>query len=265
MTKLKPNQFLLANFLITERPILFQTEMVQAILENRKNQTRRTKGLTIINHDPDGWNRKNNLKKGITRLWDLNKEYNPNPWSEEFGFMDPLGSKEYIKCPYGKKGDLLWVRETWQTWALGWIFKSTYGDVLTPGIRWKPSIHMPKEACQIWLMIEEIYPERLQDISWKDAISEGIQELWIYGFAFYKDYLGKNDGYQHPIFSFNSLWISINGRESLEVNPWVWVIKFRVLSKTGRPSDQAILDSRLSLLPTEGRSPSQKGKEELNV
>lgn len=100
---------------------------------------------------------------------------------------------------------------------------------------------MPKAASRIWLMVEEIRVERLQDISEEDAVAEGIKELGIYSFPIYKDYLNSGmDGYQTPQWSFRSLWISINGQVSLSENPWVWVVKFRVLSKTGRPSDQVI-------------------------
>lgn len=242
MAKLKLNQFILAGHLITERPILFQTDMVRATLDDRKTQTRRTKGLESINECPVCWQYKGAPMKPLSDF-------------HVFVRLNKNNEGLYIKhifSPYGKPGDLLWVKETCQTWALGWVFKSSYGADLPKGIKWKPSIHMPKEAARIWLMIEDIRVERLKDISCQDAIEEGIQELGIYDFPIYKDYLGKSpDGYQHPIYSFNTLWISINGRESFDANPWVWVVKFRVLSKTGRPSGSTILENYTQVIQKE--------------
>lgn len=211
--KLKPNQFYLpSGALITELPILFQTEMVKAILEGRKTQTRRH-----IKGQPTGDDAIN-----------LKDVFNHNP--EYF----------YEICKYGKPGDLLWAKETWA--PLGekpnhnWIYKS---DVSQPYFKWKPSIHMPKAASRIWLMIEDIRVERVQEISQIDAQAEGIEPVTIHGEIKWKRY---DEGLctEYPTISFKTLWISINGEESWQSNPWVWVIKYRILSKIGRPSLEVI-------------------------
>ena len=225
---------------ITERPMLFQTEMVKAILEGRKTQTRRTKGLEV--------------PKDL--VFDEIKFYYRSWPKRPLCFMKSIiaKGKEYFqiiaqfKCPYGKPGDLLWVKETWSKVTDASKkednrihFKASTGK---NNFTWKPSIHMPKEASRIWLMIEDIRVERVQEISERDAIAEGIEEIskkYGYEFDIYKDYMGfMHDGYQTPRYSFKSLWVSINGEESWNANPWVWVIQFRVLSTTGKPSDEVI-------------------------
>src|SRR5690606_21854458 len=107
---------------------------------------------------------------------------------------------------------------------------------------------MPKVAARIWLMVEEIRVERLQEISEEDAIAEGakgymnINDLNILSKAFkeFPDYNLPTPFQEHQ-FGYLSIWVQINGPESWLQNPWVWVVKFRVLSKTGRPSDEVIL------------------------
>jgi hypothetical protein len=229
-----------------ERPILFQTDMVKAILEGRKTQTRRTRGLDSINGDPNFWNRKGDPRKNTVRLWDSTKENNPNPLAISFGFKDPIDSITYIKSKFGKPGDLLWVRETFGSLHGEPLYKANYSDKTDERIAksmclngWKPSIHMPKEASRIWLMIEDIRVERVQEISEEDAIAEGIKNVNLYGKEHWVRY---DEGFctEYPTISFRSLWISINGEESWNANPWVWVIQFRVLSTTGKPSDEQI-------------------------
>ena len=98
------------------------------------------------------------------------------------------------------------------------------------GYKWTPAIHMPKVACRIFLEIISIRVERLEDISHDDSISEGIErmpiELW------WKNYLNHPlPGVSNPRESFISLWKSINGNDSWESNPWVWVIEFKRIEK----------------------------------
>lgn len=103
----------------------------------------------------------------------------------------------------------------------------------------KPSIHMPKEAARIWLQVEDVRVERLHDISENDAINEGIDrrlEPSAPNGIHYKHYLKDKWG-PSPKHSFETLWHSINGKESWDNNPWVWVISFKVLSTTGRPEN----------------------------
>ena len=226
-----------------EIPLLFQTEMVQAVLEDRKTQTRRTKGLERLNERPDEFE-----LNGYTdeNEWTANPPLKPGSYSL-FQCINKSDIEWWIaKCPYGKPGDLLWVRETFlERIASGEFGRFGYkADMKHARInnlpRWKPSIHMPKAACRIWLMVEEIRVERLQDISEEDAVSEGIKHVRLHQSDSWKRYDGYNTVTSNPVVSFWSLWASINGEDSWQANPWVWVVKFRVLSTTGRPSDDII-------------------------
>ncbi len=214
-------------------PILFSTPMVQAILDGRKTQTRR-----LIKPQPNG------------ALHDVNMGY----WSE---FPDNL-KHAYIKCPYGKPGDVLWVRETYRHYmelesekriveyaADGaaeqlplcdgdgfHIFNKDGSEKMVP---WIPSIHMPKSACRIYLQITDIRVERLQDISEEDAKAEGVlyygDESGDYKDYTYNDVYGDDWGVTTAKKSFGTLWESINGPESWNANPWVWVISFERIDK----------------------------------
>ncbi|MFO0359263.1 MAG: hypothetical protein ACK50N_02085 [Flavobacteriales bacterium] len=195
-------------------PILFSTETVQAILEGRKTQTRR-----VIKPQPaDSF-----LNNGHVIAFVTEKTLNHT-----------------VYCPYGEVGDVLWVRETWclttpfgpeeyyfgyKTSSQAEIKASEKYDYYSPD-EWKPSIHMPKEACRIFLQITNIRVERLKDISAADAFREGINYSYDEEEGYkYWHYIKKKFG-PSPIHSFQTLWESINGEESWEANPWVWVIEF---------------------------------------
>jgi len=280
MAKLKPNQFITNGYTITERPILFQKEMVGANMEDRKTQTRRSNGLKSINEFPNSWNRENNPIQKICRFFDGNKVKNPNPMHIFFGFKTDLSTEKeniiitkYIKCPYGKPGDLIWVREAFLKLIPDHIITSTYAykadsipdteeirkDYIKSGLKyqWKPSIHMPKSASRIWLMVEDISVERVQEISEEDAKAEGVRyieadNLFQRGYFNYGSQDIDEPNPPSAKSSFESLWISINGEESWESNPWVWVIKYRILSKTGRPDNDIILENHLEITGKEG-------------
>jgi hypothetical protein len=207
-----------------ESPILFSTEMVQAILDGRKTMTRRKNIHNTINESPDKW-----LCNGTIN---------------EDGFFT-FGSDEFhtdidIYCPYGKPGDILWVREKFET-DLGQVnFYAGNPEVLLNKAyvqltKWKPSIHMPKAAARIWLQITDIRVERLHEITDEDAIAEGIKV--IEKDEAYFDYQYNVGSCATAKGSFYSLWTSINGQESFDANPLVWVISFKVLSTTGKPSE----------------------------
>lgn len=254
---------------MNEHPILFSAPMVQANLDDRKTMTRRMTGLDKINDNPD--------------VYEYHGMLPDNPYIHVFARMWKGNHVEtvHMKCIYGKTGDLLWVRETvgkqWSSDSVGgcktkFIYKAD-GTELQLGMHWKPSIHMPKAASRIWLEVEEVLVERLNEISSQDAIHEGIENSSP---ATWKDYLNKDSYCENPIMSFKSLFISINGKPSpnreignygnilsytaiawdqedfdknwskfngiyhnkpLEViiNPWVWVVRYKVLSTTGKP------------------------------
>jgi len=135
----------------------------------------------------------------------------------------------------------IWVRETWHpkrhNFPIGfpYEYKATSEQDLTPtNEKWKPSIHMPREAARIFLEVTNVRVERLQDITEQDAISEGIEfKEWKNGFMVNKGYkiYGEKATYdESPIVSYRSLWENINGPSSWEKNPFVWVIEFKALT-----------------------------------
>lgn len=158
-----------------------------------------------------------------------------------------------IPCPYGQPGDVLWVRETFIKMPRGGRYEykanhpafteeATKNKVLKEeGLKWKPSIHMSKAAARIWLQVQEIKVERLQDITEESAVAEGVEKNEDRGLVVYKSYLAT-EPYHWSIRtarkSFETLWQSINAKKMpWESNPWVWVVKFKVLSTTGKPSN----------------------------
>lgn len=215
-------------------PILFSTPMVQAILKGRKTQTRR-----VMKPQPD--------ENGVSYMpnaplyWEetYREEWKPWKWDTEQG-------ESFSKfCPYGQPGDILWVRESC---ARGLFDEFYYKADGANYVKWKPSIHMPKAACRIFLKIKSIRVERLQDISPGDAMDEGLEYCNVDMDAFeggefvadYKNYTWRDDesyedyffpSFANPIDSFRTLWQSINGTESWNANPWVWVVTFKRCEK----------------------------------
>ena len=168
-----------------ERPILFKGEMVRAIMEGRKTQTRRiVKNTDLIE----------TIEDGIPYYQDEYGDYH----------------KTESACPYGKIGSLLWVRETFNSdWCDHVIYKADGGSAISAGYdsepKWKPSIHMPRIASRINLEITNIRVERLQDITEEESQAEGVSS--------------KGE--------FKLLWCAINGFDSWNENPFVWVIEFK--------------------------------------
>lgn len=228
--------------MIREIPILYSTPMVQAKLARRKTQTRRTKGLQNI-EAVNGIKTITFPETGITKTF------------VDASFTS-LGVKVHsglIECFYGSPGDILWGRETWYwdgstKWSdlsvIGmWWYKADAPEDYSP--KWKPSIHMPKIAARIYDRIIDIRVERLQDISEEDAIAEGIEPVFeknpnfggvTYKGQFYNNYGKVGYTFLNAIDSYRTLWESINGPGSWDLNPWVWVIVTEQLSTTGRPT-----------------------------
>lgn len=213
------------------KPILYSTEMVQSILDNRKTQTRRTKGLEKFNQNPD-WFRYDHLDQ----TEDPGTEY-----QHFFESLDvngnPLEKYSMAKAPY-KIGEILWVRESFNTSILnskqGYIYRADFDDT-GKLVVWKPSIHMPKAAARIFLKVKNIRAERLFNISESDAIAEGVDKKG----EMYYDYFGEVPKVGRDFFytnetakiSFMGLWCKINGVDSWRNNPWVWVIEFERVEK----------------------------------
>lgn len=196
------------------RPILFSTAMVQAILEGRKTMSRR-----VV---------KNNKKLSQKDVHLLTLE----EWVAEI----PCNTTTI--CPYGVPGEVLWVREMFYTDVTlkEKYFYKTDLDKLISSFKMKPSIHMPKDACRIFLKITGVEVERLQDISSADTECEGIEFIdmeypftmgWkLYGDHTINDVLGRKAVTGTRYESFKTLWQMINGVDSWEANPWVWVLRF---------------------------------------
>lgn len=223
--------------MIKFHPILYSTPMVKSILNNLKNQTRRTKGLEFFNQAPEKYRYDGNDQPDL--LEPLDKNFH---WFEFVGSDGkPMEAYKSVKCPYGQVGDILWVRETFaysddldEPYWYKQNFEEEYNEEYLDRMKgiWKPSIHMPKEAARIFLEITNIRIERLKDISDSDAKNEGV-ELKIYPSQnFYRTYTmeGIYDEFTAKD-SFETLWIHINGSDSWYSNPWVWVIEFKQIEK----------------------------------
>lgn len=210
-----------------ERPILFSTPMIKAILENRKTQTRRTvkHKYSVLLNDPYYATGKvlTDLPKQPGAFMEYRYEGQPDEYAS---FLVP--------CPFGKIGDHLWVRETFLPRASGKaaLYKADYDECEAAGLAgmysdkgcWKPSIFMPRELSRITLEITKIRVEKLHEIKPQDALNEGIEyERHGYG-------LGDPCDEIRMIQSYQDLWESINGKGSWDLNPWVWVIEFRRVS-----------------------------------
>ena len=204
------------------KPILFNTEMVRAILDGRKSCTRRiVKGFIP-----------NNAVWGYTA-------FTPKGCISCRGtFADGYGEK-FFKLPC-EPGDILYVRETWCALPFNeaghmrghsvYYYKADR-DLRPEGWRgnWHPSIHMPKEAARIWLKVTDVRVERLQEIDGKEILEEGVNSL-VHPDAFYFDMNQRE--------LFERVWNSTIKKSDLDRYGWnansrVWVIKFERCEKPG--------------------------------
>jgi len=194
-----------------ERHILFSGEMVRAILENRKSQTRR-----IVKPQP-----------ASVEYW-LHGKLTDDKINGCCSIRDTKGRGWTIDCEkfkpyYGKPGDRLWVKETFMVnpyVSTEYIYRATEKEPLryhTSHTPWKPSIFMPRKASRITLEITQVRVDRLQDISEADAKAEGVR-------------LNNSTHWAtEACDAYKALWESINGNGSWDKNPWVWVIEFKKL------------------------------------
>ena len=198
------------------KPIIFSTPMVQAILDGRKTQTRR-----LIKD------------KDITNNFDIDID------GSVYAYINPETGDSYPPTAIAKYqvGDILWVRETWSKDENGeYVYRTNYGttedDSFPPSMfKWKPSIHMPREAARIFLRVKNVRVERLQDISEEDARAEGcITSHYKTGDGKFEDVLEFDLTARD---AFCELWQRLNLKRGYgwEANPWVWVIEFEKISK----------------------------------
>lgn len=208
-----------------ERPILFSAPMVRAILEGRKTVTRRE------------------VKKQAA-LDCLAAGFEP-------AFLALPGNSDL--CPYGQPGERLWVRETWAAdaqldavaprdlsqgepilYPADAAIRTTGCAMISPG-RYRPSIHMPRWTSRILLEITGVRVERLQDGEGETDfesryVSEGIHRVHHGDGAHYYHPFKNQPGpgnWADPFDAWRELWVSINGADSWNANPWVWVVEFK--------------------------------------
>ena len=198
---------------ITERGMIFNAEMVRALLSGRKTQTRR-----IIKPQPEA-----TLSGSLSGKW-LSRPLN--------GLLLPKIEDIAIHCPFGAVGDRIWVREAFRvhsraTDVATLVYKASERNSWTEQTRrvpvavcnkpatpekWTPSLHMPRWASRILLEITGVRVERLRSMSQDDARAEGVIAA---------------SGPMEAGLAFRELWDSIYGEESWKANPWVWVIEFK--------------------------------------
>ena len=192
------------------KPILFNAEMVRAILDGRQDATRRiVKGFI-----PDD------------AVWGYTA-FTPKGYISCRGtFADGYGEK-FFKLPC-EPGDILYVRETWKKAPNGYYYYEDWQrNDIADVTKWKPSIHMPKEAARIWLKVTNVRVERLREISAESALAEGANK-----------YIHTNGELDEnmTITSFIGIWNSTIKKSDLDrygwdANPWVWVIEFERCEK----------------------------------
>ena len=184
-------------------PILFNMKMVRAILDGRKSCTRR-----IIKPQPQGY-------------FEVSEE--------PLYIYDTDGKQGKITPPY-QPGDILYVRETWKQAPNGYYYYEDWQkDDIADVTKWKPSIHMPKEAARIWLKVTNVRVERLQEITRLSVQKEGIE-------VDPKECAGKFDFITELFLLFQELWDSTIKKSDLDyygwdANPYVWVIEFERYEK----------------------------------
>lgn len=201
------------------KPILFNSEMVRAILDGRKDATRKiVKGFI-----PDD------------AVWGYTA-FTPKGYISCRGtFSDGYGEK-FFKLPC-EPGDILYVRETWKKALNGYYYYEAWQrNDIADVTKWKPSIRMPKEAARIWLKVTNVRVERLQEITDEQAKREGIQyDECPTGFT-WKQETDMHNCYTTPIGAMQALWNSTIKKSDLDgygwdANPWVWTIEFERCEK----------------------------------
>lgn len=233
------------------RPILMSAPMIVALLAGRKGQTRR-----IVKPQPDP----------IATSCGVNTSSDPlhiDQWQWLSGEPSDCDTWEMVGdwfwCQYGRPGDLLWVRETWQHSNspdgpadpdCSIFYRADYLDDplgvdlerSCDGIRrrWVPSIHMPRTASRLTLRITDVRVERLQDISEEDANAEGVEwetadppfcyvpGIWPHSITAV-GIEDMHDGHERACYA--KLWDHINGTDSWAANPWVWALSFDVIKQ----------------------------------
>jgi len=208
------------------KPILFNTDMVRAILSGQKAQTRRVVKLKYSNTHHEM-----RTDKYGTRLIEIQNE---EPGVTTVKKPGRNHNTQTVACigpqPPCRPGDILYVRETWNgvttgNHTVGYWYKADDKDE-NPDDKWRPSIHMPKEAARIFLRVTDVREERLQEMTVRDLIAEGFASLADIPYSA-----------SERFDEFKTLWDSTIKTADLDrygwdANPWVWVISFE---RCGKP------------------------------
>lgn len=196
------------------KPILFNTEMVRAILDGQKSCTRR-----VVKAQPD---EKHTFPLGFV----MGSMYAKDLGCFGFGTNENGGSIQFAKPPY-QLGDILYARESYSELSFGYVYKADGENIDHLGnvIKWHPSIHMPKEAARIWLKVTDVRVERLQNITSEQICREGVEV----------EYPHVLNG-EEKRYAFSTLWNSTIKKSDLDrygwgANPFVWVIEFERCEK----------------------------------
>lgn len=230
---------------MTERGMIFNAEMVRAILDGRKTQTRRllkqATGPSL------------SVEEESLGVAELSWLYGDGPGYEVHEHV------KLVHFPYGKPGDRIWVRETFRVHSRATdlatlVYKASEQQSWTqqthrvpieqcnkPAVveRWTPSIHMPRWASRILLEITDVRVERLNSITEKDAEAEGIDMETLADSQDCYDCIADHNMTGRPTVTgaFKYLWESIYGEESWQANPWVWVIEFKRIEGDDHATD----------------------------
>lgn len=206
------------------KAILFDTEMVRAILEGRKSCTRRiVKPQQLIGMLPD------KCKNGAPEKFLKEKKLMFKPYCD---MTDIELINTAYKAPY-QPGDILYVRETWKKAPNGYYYYEDWQrNDIADVTKWKPSIRMPKEAARIWLKVTNVRVERLQEITVDGCHREGINIET----SAVTDGETLNRKHDFSLEKFETLWDSTVKKSDIDrygwdANPWVWVIEFEMCEK----------------------------------
>lgn len=199
------------------KPILFNTEMVRAILDERKSCTRRlVSSRQFLGMLPD------KCKNAAPDEFLKGKRMMFKPYCD---MTDAELIMTAYKAPY-EPGNILYVRETWKKAPNGYYYYEDWQrNDIADVTKWKPSIHMPKEAARIWLKVTDVRVERLQDMTSEQISREGVEV----------EYPHVLNG-EEKRYAFSRLWDSTIKKSDLDrygwnASPWVWVIEFERCEK----------------------------------
>ena len=228
-----------------EKPILFNTQMVRAILNGSKTQTRR-----LIKRRYDNTVLEMKTDKYGTRLIEIQKDEEGVTFGKHEDGSTWRKLRAYIEPkPAYKRGDIMYVRETWnglqtgpkgEEKAIYWYRADEDDNKLNPDDLWRPSIHMPKEAARIWLRVTDVRLQRLQDISYDDVQAEGMDMDEWYEYDEWQHQTGEGlaaDGipvkyetmrgfFGHKVWDATMQSLEQYEEYGWDANPWVWAYTF---------------------------------------